>query len=65
VVWAPATIQLALCELLYVFQLVNNTKLAYKQQILVFLLNFSVAIAQKQLASQPPQSWPPLAGIVP
>jgi hypothetical protein len=31
----------------------------------VFLLHFSVALAQTQLASQPPQSWPPLAEMNP
>ncbi len=37
----------------------------YEQLILVFLLHFSVALAQTQLASQPPQPWPPPAKMAP
>ncbi len=31
----------------------------------MFLLHFSVALAQTQQASQPPQPWPPLAEMAP
>jgi hypothetical protein len=37
----------------------------YKQPILVFSLHFSVALAETQLASQPPQPWPPPAEMAP
>jgi hypothetical protein len=47
VVWAPATQQLALHELQYVLPyIVINTMIDHKQHILVFLLHFSVALAQ-------------------
>ncbi len=58
---APATLQLALLELQYVYVLqyrVINTNIAYKQPILVFLIKILVALAQTQLASQLPQPWP-------
>jgi hypothetical protein len=60
VVRAPALLHLVLRELQYVLQYTGiNTNFAYKQLILVFLLNFSVVLAQTHLASQPPQPWPP------
>ncbi len=59
VVRAPALLQVVLRELQYVLQYTGiNTIFAYKQLILVFLLHFSVVLAQTQLASQPPQPWP-------
>jgi hypothetical protein len=61
-VQALATLKLALRELQYVLQqIVINKNITYKKLILVSLLNFSVALAQTQLASQPPQGWPLLA----
>jgi hypothetical protein len=66
VVQALALLQLLLHELQYVLQyIVINANIAYKQLILVFLLHFSVTLAQTQLALQPPQPWPPLAERVP
>ncbi len=41
--------------------IVINTNIDYKQLTLVFLLHFSVALAQTQLASQQPQPCPLLA----
>jgi hypothetical protein len=36
-----------------------------KKLLLVLLLQFSVALAQTQLAPQPPQPWLPLAEMAP
>ncbi len=45
--WARSTLQLAIYELQYVLQhILINKIIAYKQLILVFLLHFSVALAQ-------------------
>jgi hypothetical protein len=45
--WAWATLQLVIYELQYVLQnIIINKIIAYKQLILVFLLHFSVALAQ-------------------
>ncbi len=60
--WARATLQLVISELQYVQQyIVLDKNIAYKQLILVFLLNyleFQQPQHKKQLASQPPQPWP-------
>jgi hypothetical protein len=46
--WVRATLQLAMYELQYVLQdLIINKMISNKQLILVFLLYFSVALAQK------------------
>jgi hypothetical protein len=65
--WAWVTLQLVKYELQYVLQhIVINKIIAYIQLIVVFLLHFSVALAQKtQLASQPPQQWLQPAEMVP
>jgi hypothetical protein len=47
---APATLQLAIYELQYVLQhIVKNKIVAVKQLTLVFLLHFSVALAQNTI----------------
>jgi hypothetical protein len=54
--WARAKLQLAIYEFQYVLQhIVIKRIIAYKPLMLVFFLHFSVALAQTQLASQPPQ----------
>jgi hypothetical protein len=63
---ARATLQLAIYKLQYVLQyIVINKLFGNHQLILVFLFLFSVALAQKQLASQPPQPWLPPAEMAP
>jgi hypothetical protein len=55
---AQATLQLAIYELQYVLQDIFMRKIISNNQlILVFLLHFSVASAQTQLASQLAQPW--------
>jgi hypothetical protein len=52
-------LQLAVRELQYVLQhIVINKIIIMKKLVLVFSLHFSVALAQTQLVSQPPQPWP-------
>jgi hypothetical protein len=60
------TLQLAIYELQYVLQdIIVNKIISNKQLILVFLLNFSVALAQTQMVSQLPQPWPPPVEMAP
>jgi hypothetical protein len=59
-------LQLAVRELQYVLQhIVLNKINVSKKLVFVFLLHFSVALAQTQLRSQPPQPWPPPAEMAP
>ena len=64
--WAWAMLQLAIRELQYVLQyMVTNKTIDTKKLILIFLLHFSVALAQTQLVSQPPQPWLPPTEMAP
>ncbi len=64
--WVRAMLQLAVRELQYVLQhTVIDKIIVSKKLVLVISLHFSVALDKTQLASQPPQPWPPLAEIAP
>jgi hypothetical protein len=64
--WARAMLQLVIYESQYVLQdIIINKIISIKQLILMFLIHFSVALAQTQLASQSPKPWPLPAEMAP